>query len=402
MALSDILNAKIVELGKIKIGTVGEERSAKGGGKFRLPQKLDHFLITGHSRGANGQLQVDQKLMDDLIGLHGDQDGHLRQLPIALLSNELDDVLQAAWVCYKGKKCYARGDGVTVTWYYDRKTNKELPEPAVYDWEPKYAEVMDGKQRLFKRHVVLNCVISGAQARFGGVYRFRTTSMISGDQLYGSLTQVRALTGGVLFGMPLWLVVRPVVVSPEGTTTTVYVVHAELRGDDLQALQQKALDVARFQRQHRQELGTVRRELKLLMVQPGLEDEAEASDVVEEFHPQTAVVPAVPTSPEDALKANLLGMLNKDIGCKDDMDRDAICTWAMGGPEFIDDVLKDPEAISGVMDRLRRYMADGLPLDNLLEMALEEVGRLAGQEDSEDHDTSDDTEPAGVEAASAE
>ena len=400
MALSDILNAKIVELGKIKIGTVGDERATKGGGTFRLPQKLDHFIITGHARGSNGQLQQDEKLMADLISLHGDPDGHLRQIPIALLSNELEDVLQAAWVCYRGKKCYARGDGLTVTWFYDRKTNKELPEPQTFDWEPKYADLMEGNQKVFKRHVVLNCVISGAQARFGGVYRFRTTSMISGDQLYGSLKWCRGMTGGILFGMPLWLVVRPVVVSPEGRTTTVYVVHVECRGEDVQAVQQRAMDVARFQRQHRQELNSVRHELKLLLVQPGAEDEGEAGEVVEEFHPQAAVIAAEPATPEAALRANLIAMLNKDVGCKGPLDRDAVCSWAMGGPADIDQVLQDTEAMGEVIDCIRRYIVNGLPLNDLLDVALSDVAKWADTKEKDD-DTRN-AEGVGSESAPAE
>ena len=48
------------------------------------------------------------------------------------------------------------------------------------------------------------------------VYKFRTTSRISASQLVGSLVQLQQLTGGVLRGLPLQLVVRPIRVTPDG------------------------------------------------------------------------------------------------------------------------------------------------------------------------------------------
>ena len=46
MALRDLLVPRVAEIGKIKIGYLGEERQAKGGGTYRQPLKLDRFLVT--------------------------------------------------------------------------------------------------------------------------------------------------------------------------------------------------------------------------------------------------------------------------------------------------------------------------------------------------------------------
>ena len=46
-------NLRLAPIGKIKIGRKGEERTSGGGGKYRLPEKLDHFLITTRARGAD-------------------------------------------------------------------------------------------------------------------------------------------------------------------------------------------------------------------------------------------------------------------------------------------------------------------------------------------------------------
>ena len=43
-------------------------------------------------------------------------------------------------------------------------------------------------------------MIAAKESRFGGVYKFRTTSIISFKQLYSSLLHIHQLTGGVLVG----------------------------------------------------------------------------------------------------------------------------------------------------------------------------------------------------------
>ena len=91
MSLAEILETldkielRVVELGKIKIGGKGESRPTQGGGSFRLPRKDDHFTITTMNRSREGDLQIDEALMRDLLATYGDKDGKLRQLPVRLL-----------------------------------------------------------------------------------------------------------------------------------------------------------------------------------------------------------------------------------------------------------------------------------------------------------------------------
>ena len=54
------------EHGKIKAGTKGEEVVSSQGNKFRLPKKLDHFIITTTERDQDGNLVLDTDLMDKL------------------------------------------------------------------------------------------------------------------------------------------------------------------------------------------------------------------------------------------------------------------------------------------------------------------------------------------------
>lgn len=300
MALCDLIKPRVCELGKIKIGGLGEERQkASGSGTYRMPVKHDYFTVTTLFRDPKtGDLIPDAELMASLKDF-ADPDGRLRQLPISVLSNEPDDVLQAAYVWYNGRRLAGRSDGVTFTRFFD--LNKGwLPQPEVMPWKPEYANLTGpDKKKLFKLHVTLNCVVAAPSARWGGVYKFRSTSQISAEQLYSSLVQLRTLTGGQLRGLPLRLVLRPVQVSPEGVTSVVYVVHIELRGADLQTIQEMALERARFEIANAKQLGALQQEYRALLAAPG-EDETpeEAAEIAQEFHPEQQAETASPADGE--------------------------------------------------------------------------------------------------------
>lgn len=289
MSLQTLLQPRICELGKIKIGCKEERvRKTSGGVEWRAPVKLDHFVITTMARDAAGDLVPDAGLMASLAEKYGDPDGKLRQIPITLLSDNIDDCIQCAWVWYNGKRVAARSDGETITAFVDFKTGEILPEPRTSPWHDEYADLTNKQgARLFKLHTAFNCVIASSDSRWGGVYKFRTTSRITADQLYGSLIHLQQLTSGVLRGLPLVLVVRPLQVAPDGKTTTIYVVHVELHGPDLQAIQEKALGIAKFQVQHAQEMRRTQIEFRRLLKAPGEEETIlDASDIEEEFHPE--------------------------------------------------------------------------------------------------------------------
>jgi hypothetical protein len=245
-----------LEIGKLKLGGLGEKRPKKGGGFWRMPRKDDHFTVTTLQRTSDGDLVTDVELMRELLAQYGETDPKtnerkLRQIPIRLLSDEIDDVLQAQFCWYGRRACGARSDGEKVVWYYDPTDLKQLNPPRVEDWTDAYSEMRDKDgNKLFKLHSTFNCVIASKESRFGGVYKLRTTSMITFRQLYASLIHIQALTNGILLGMPLMLVVRPMNVRPEiggeKKETTVYVVHVELRGADLVQLQKLAVEQARY------------------------------------------------------------------------------------------------------------------------------------------------------------
>lgn len=288
--LCDLIKPRVTELGKIKIGCKGEERGAPDN-RWRLPMKIDHFLITTMNRDKGGQLIVDTALMEQLArDGYADDDGKIRRIPIQLLSDDLEDVMQAAYVYYRGKKCAMRSDGKTETWFVNpKKLDDWLKVPVERPFSPETPKWADAKGNpLVKLHTTLNVVIRSAGSKFGGVHRFRTTSRISAEQLYGCMTHLTHLTGGVLAGLPLEMVVRPMQVSPDGKTTTVYVVHVQLAGPDIKQIQQQALDQMKFRLTYQREMGKSLIEYKRLLASPGHEsDPREVADVNEEFQPET-------------------------------------------------------------------------------------------------------------------
>lgn len=296
--LSNIIKPQVCELGKIKIGGKGAERKSARGNPFRMPVKYDHFIITTMNRLPNGDLEPDMPLMESLRETHESTDGHLRRIPITLLSNDIDDVLQTSYVWYDGKRVAARSDGITTWWWKSPKSGEWVADPVTNPWKDSFLDMHapnKPEQKLFKQHTVFSCVIASKLGRWGGVYKFRTTSKITASQLYGSLLNIAELTGGMLAGMPLQLVVRPMQVAPEGKATTVYVVHTELVGQDIQQLRQQAIELARSEVVTRKQVESYRAEYRKLLTAPGQEsDPDEIDDIQAEFSPE---LPDAPTEP---------------------------------------------------------------------------------------------------------
>lgn len=305
MALKDILNPRICELGKIKIGGLGAERQGANG-PWRMPRKDDFFTITTLNRTPAKDLIPDTALMDSLAPKFADSDKKIRRLPIYVLSNNLDDVMQSAWVFYSGKRCVARSDGITIQWFFDRKTRKWLDIPETEPHRDEIVERRDDKGHpTFKLHTTFNCVIASEEGRWGGVYKFRTTSRITADQLYGSLIHVAGLTHGQLAGIPLMLVVRPIQVAPEGKPTTVYVCHVEIRGKDMLTIQKTAVDLAKTRARNATEIRQLENQYKRMLALPGGESPEEIGDLQNEFNSE--IPPDATPTAEDETDPLLLG-----------------------------------------------------------------------------------------------
>lgn len=304
MSLFDIIKPRQVQIGCIKIGRKQTEKPRESAsGVWYAPVKLDHFLITTMNRDGKGQLIPDDELMRQLQLDYGDKDGKLRRIPIRVLSNDPEDIMQSAYCWYGGRTVGARSDGREITWFNDPKSGKPLTEPVTEPFNPAMLDLTNSKGvKLLKVHTVFNCVVAAKDSRWGGVYKLRTTSSITASQLLGSLVHLKGLTGGVLQGLPLQLVIRPIQVAPLDASgnkvqSTVYVVHIELRGADLQQIQAQALETAKYQLGFKREMEKSLAEYRQLLAPPGSEAGHEAAEINEEFQPET-VEERIETTPD--------------------------------------------------------------------------------------------------------
>jgi hypothetical protein len=267
----------LAEGGKIKIGGLGESRQSSSGSTYRMPVKLDHFLVTSTARGPTGDLIIDEALM---AALPKDADGKCRSIPVIVHDDDIERVFPTALALYGGKQLLCRGDGTaSKRWDFDKDGHRTSAEPKDRQCPCPFLGAEKGLK--CKAHGTLHCSIAvPGQAIAGAVHLWRTTSMISIQRMIGSIEQIR-MACGTIRGLPLTLRVSPVTVSPNGRTSTVYVCHLELRAKDLMDAQNHALALADMRRKVAGELPA---HFPIAAPAADDEDDLEAAEVAAEFY----------------------------------------------------------------------------------------------------------------------
>jgi hypothetical protein len=214
------LRPTLAEAGKIKIGGLSSKKTRSG---HRLPEKHDSFTVTTTQRDEKGDLIQDARIMEAL----GESP---KEIPIVVHSDRIEEIFPTRYARYQGRALACSGDGETAT----DKHGELLGCPCEHL----------AKKRC-KPSGTLYCSLAlPGHAVAGAVHKWRTTSMISIQQMIGSLQHIEQMVG-VLRGIPLTLRMGPIQVSPGGTETTVYVCWVELRAADVYAVQQQALETER-------------------------------------------------------------------------------------------------------------------------------------------------------------
>lgn len=238
------LPRKLNEAGKIKIGKKGAETTSSTGTVFRMPTRLDHFLITTTERDAAGDYVPDEALMnrikDEKVGIIN-KNGDLIGIPIRLLYEDTELNFPTRYASYvKGKlSCY--GDGVQ-SWSRLDDFKNSRPCPC-----PRLAADYTGDDKC-KPNGALTCVIDAANL-FGQVHIFRTTSINSVMGILGGIDLIKAATKGHIAGIPLMLVVsNKSTITPSGSPTTVQVVSICYRGT-MDQLRQSTLRLLQDEKQ---------------------------------------------------------------------------------------------------------------------------------------------------------
>lgn len=349
MALVKNLVGRRPEIGKVKIGIKGSERQSAKGNTYRSPEKLDHFIVTGLDRDSHDDLAVDRDLMAEL-GTGAPTSKHpllsgvpaLKEIPIELFADDLDDVISQAYCWYPGKAIGARCDGETATYYTDA-AGRRLATPIERPCNGEH------EAAGWKLHTRFDFAIRSARARFGGIYSFRTTSRITAEQLVGSLVTLRTMACGALQGLPLVMVVRPMQVAPDGKPTTVYVVHVEARAESQRKLLQIVAENEEINTRFATRLTAAREQARRLLLPPGLESAEEQEEIAAEFHPEAFARDITTSRTVDAPVAS-----QREPGSDDVADADAIVAKhlaAIAAAQTVADVNAVASAIAADKDR---------------------------------------------------
>ena len=249
------------EIGAIKIGGMG--KSKKGAA---MPVKHDHFTIMTKHKDKDGNAIVD----DAAMAIFGDNP---KVLDIALPSDDPTVCLQTEYAKYAGRKRVCHGDGEVAT---DKDGNTKVCDTETCpDYRAKECK-LNGMLSVFLPTV----------GRFGGVYKFRTTSFYSVNEMMDFLLNMYAKTDGILTDIPLKLTVTPRSVNPVGSATaqTVFIVNILYDGTE-QQMMNGYIDVSTEKLRVRQQL----KQISEMSVDAIIVDESEEEQAAinAEYYPKT-------------------------------------------------------------------------------------------------------------------
>lgn len=260
------LTPRLAECGKIKIGNKGEVRQKKGGnGTYRLPQKLDHFVVTGMAKDENDDFIPDPTIMSIL----GDKPA---VIPVRLPYDDPSLNFPTSYAHYETAACLCRGDGeIAVT-----------SEGETVECNPETCEHYANKK--CKATGVLSVMLDDAP-RVGGVYKLRTTGWNTINNLTASMEFIRGLTNGILAGLPLDLTLTPKYTTIPGTgkRTVIYMVNLEYRGN---FAEMAAAIKGTLETREKMKYSIEQFEKLALAELEAPEDPEEARDIQEEFYPE--------------------------------------------------------------------------------------------------------------------
>lgn len=270
---------RLTEIGKIKLGRLGEERQKRSGpGTFRLPVKLPYFLVTGRERGEDGNFEIDAQIHAEPPAGIGPEP---TELPCMLPSDVIEEVFQSEYVQYDGRTKIVSCDGETA-WNVKQRTSAPCPR-------------QDGGKCQCKSYCRLSVHLEHG-SYFGGVHVLRSTSWETEQNIKSSLRWLEEQFG-FLKGLPLVLKLYPATVEYEDTqgkrrTGKAFKVGVFMRGGFESAVRLVSQAV-----EMRQAMG----EQKRLMLGAGLSEELdridteEEADIADEFFPDAVEVEAVET-----------------------------------------------------------------------------------------------------------
>jgi len=225
------ISPQLQEIGRI---AVGEKGGRSKSGKTRLPTKLDHFIFTTLDKDEDDGYIRDAGMM----AAFGDK---CTEIPIRLLYNDIELNFPTFYAKYTRSGIKLRGDGENWT-VYNVDANGNGTREEVFDPNNERGFLDDPD---VKPHGILTVLVEG-QNSVGGVFKFRTTSWNSINNILSSLALIKNMCGMLTY-IPLKLVYRRKEVQPEGMAhkTWIPVVSVEFRGT-IEELQAQASEVRQY------------------------------------------------------------------------------------------------------------------------------------------------------------
>lgn len=352
----NLLKARPQELGRIKIGGLGETRKAQSGREYQLPVKYDHFRVVGRDRGPDGNFVVDEKIHERIGPKPTELDGHL-------MWEEVEESFHSELMQYDGKTKVVSCDGEERT---DLRSGEVRPCP-----------LEAGGECACKPYSRLHLQLWADPL---GFYRvFRTTSWESTNNIQTTLEDFHDRFGN-LYHLPVKLVVYPATVQyQEGDKTKTgqsYMVGL--------VLAKSMEEVTKIMVNARRRLTATQSELKRLSgaVQEDLSgrDVEEADVIAQEFFPDGNIQASVKTQEKlDAMKDEMGGVEGEDYEVVSDEDEaeaeagesepeekgDAASTDPHeedpGSAEASTTVQKDPPEIRALKEELAEAMLEVAP-----------------------------------------
>lgn len=291
------LPRQLNEAGKIKIGKKGNMITSTKGKEFRPPKKLDHFQLVTTEKDKNGDYIVDvdlqNKIKESGTGIQN-ENGCLVGLPIRLLYNDTELNFPHRYVSYVSGKLSCHGDG-------------EISHKRVDSFKKDHSCPCDRVDQAYqgndkcKPTGTLTCVIDEA-GLFGQAHKFRTTSLNTIMGILGGIELIKTATNGKIAGLPLMLTMNAKqTVTPQGISTTVYIVSICYRGD-MSDLRRETLKMLSTEKRYLLSMDAIETEAKKSAGEVEVLDAEEEKDFVEEFFPDAVVVESVENNGEDTVE----------------------------------------------------------------------------------------------------
>ena len=212
------LTTRPVTIGRIAIGT----RNEKG-----WPVKLDHFIFTKPKPNSKGLYERDEEVTMIMEEAYGENP---KVIDVVLPFHTPEENFVTMYACYKDAtgKPVCKGDGETAT----RKIGDEYQVvPCNYEQcQFKFMKMKNGQEiEACKPRGILYVYLPRIK-RLGGVFTFRTSSIISVRQILSALDEIYAIrqkAGLTLKHLMCKMVLEPQKVEVNGKSQIVYTVRLE-------------------------------------------------------------------------------------------------------------------------------------------------------------------------------